>query len=434
MVQANSINKANVLQDIYGDELQEMKWSPDPYRQGVTKDTAGFGGGPNVTNGRIVVVRISQSTGVAHSYARAAANKNPANERRFVVNPKPIYKQYQIQGLTIKQTKGKSGALFSVLEDEQRSAMGELNKQLDREAWGNAGGSLSQIDTTTNLATNQLILRSRRVLYGQNWLGQKLVFALDNGTASSPLGLLGTTPDTPTILTVSAVNEQTNTLTITDVNGAPAVLNSVPGITTSAFVFLDGFYAISCSGKQGWNPVTAPTVGDAFHQVDRSVAVSYLSGWRPVAGAASMEEALIDAMITGEQAESPMGKTYANTFDWGRLLKELGIKNERTAGGKQGTGARELVVYGPRGETAVSGSSLVPQGNAWMGNEGADMQLSEGDCPDILDEDGQGAIRKVQNDDAYQGDLGGYLNFLPNDKKNKMGPGAWVIITWPTVA
>lgn len=419
---------------MYGDELQEMTWSPDPYRQGVKKSTEGFGGGPNTTNGRVVVVRISQSIGTSHTYARALSNKNPANEKRFVVNPKPIYHPYQLQGLYLRQSRGKPESLFKGLEDEQRSAMRELNKQLDREAWGNAGGSCGQIDTTTSLATNQLIFRGRRALYGQYWLGQYLAFSTDNGTATSPAGLLGTTPDTPTLLRVSAVNEQTNTVTVTDANGAATTLASVPGITTSSFIFFDGFYTLACSGKQGWNPVTAPTAGDSFHQVDRSVAVSYLSGWRPTAGAASMEEALIDAMITGEQAESGLGQTYANTFDWGRLLKELGIKDERTAGGTQGTGAKRLVVYGPRGETAVSGSSLVPQGNAWMGDEGADMQLSEGDCPDILDEDGMGALRKVANDDAYQGDLGGYLNFLPNDSKNKMGPGAWVIITWPTVS
>lgn len=433
MAQSNSTNRANILRDIYGDELQEMTWSADPYRRGLKKDTSGFGGGPNVANGRIVVVRISHETGTAHVYANSLVNKGPAAERRFTVNPKPVYKNYQMQGLIIRQARGKPNSLFKGLEDTQKDAMRVLNKQLDRMSWSNAGGSWAQVDLTTNLATNQLILRNRRVLFGQYFTGEKIVFSVDNGTGAAPAGVRGTTPTTPTVLTILSVNERTNTATIGDVNGAPALLNSVPGITTSDFVFFDGTYSLAPSGKQGWNPVAEPVPGDSFHGVDRSVAVSWLSGWRSGA-AASMEETLIDAMITGEQSESTLGQTYANTFDWGRLLKELGVKNERTPGGKQGTGARQLVVYGPRGETAVTGSNLVPQGNAWMGEEEADMQLSEGDCPDVLDEDGMGALRKVANDDAYQGDLGGYLNFLPNDTKNKMGPGAWVIITWPAAA
>jgi hypothetical protein len=35
--------------------------------------------------------------------------------------------------------------------------------------------------------------------------------------------------------------------------------------------------------------------------------------------------------------------------------------------------------------------------------------------------------------DNYQSRLGGDYNFLPADTDKKLGPGGWVIITWPTV-
>lgn len=419
---------------MYGDELQEMTWGASPYRRDITKKTEGFGGGPNSTNGRVVVVRISQSIGTTHVYARSIANKNPANERRFTVLPKPVYHPYQLTGLYIRQARGKPESLIKGLEDEQRSAMRELNKQLDRMAWGDAGGSIGQIDTSTSLSTNSLVFRNARALFGQYFLGQKIVFSSDNGTGTSPVGLRGTSADTPTVLIISAVNETTNTVTVTDINGAATTLNSVPSITTSDFVFFDGTYALSPTGKRGWNPVTAPTAGDNFLGVDRSVAVNYLSGWRQTASA-NMETTAIDAMLLQAQAESDSGnsKLYLNGFDWNRLAKEVGVKYIREASdGKQGVGAKGIELYGMQGTTTAFGDNLCPQGNAWMGDPSADMQLSEGECPDVLDEDGQ-TLRKVQNDDAYQGDLGGYLNFLPNDDVNKMGPGAWTIITWPTV-
>ena len=428
MAQANSTNKQPILRFVYGDELQEMTWSKDPYRQDVKKDTSGFG------EGKIIVVRISQSVGTTHVYARSLANKNPAAERRFTVPAKPVYHPYQLTGYFIRQAKGKPNSLMKGLEDEQRSAMRELNKRIDFMAWSNAGGSIGQIDAAVNLATNVLTFRNQRALFGQYFLGQKIVFSSDNGTGTSPAGLRGTGPDTPTVLTILSVDETLNRVTVGDVNGGPALLNSVPSITVNDFIFFDGSYTLAPSGKTAWNPVTAPTVGDSFFGVDRSVAVNYLSGWR-VVGTGSMENTLIDAMVMGAQSESSMEQCYANMFDWGRLIKELGVKyNRQPSDRRQGVAGKGIEVYSPNGTTMVSGSNLVPQGSAWMGEPEADMQLSEGECPDILDEDGMGALRKVANDDAYQGDLGGYLNFCPNDDKNKMGPGGWTIISWPAAA
>ncbi len=433
MTQANSTNKAPILRDMYGDSLQEMTWSEEPYRRDLKKSTEGFGGGPNAVNGRVVVVRTGQAMGTAHQYDRALANKNPASEARFTVLPKRIYQPYQLDGLYIRQARGKPEALIRGVEDEQKSSMRTLNKVIDRTAWGDAGGSLGQIDSAVSLATNQLTFRNARALFGQYLKGAKIVFSVDNGAGVSPAGLRGTGPDSPTILTILSVNERTNTVTIGDVNGAAAILSSVPAITVNDFVFLDGTYTLAPTGKRGWNPITEPTAGDSFLGVDRSVAVSYLSGWRQLAGA-SMELTAIDAMTMGAQAETGTGRLYSNTFDWSRMVKEVGVKYVRDASdGKQGVGAKGIELYGPQGTCTMFGSNLVPQGNAWMGSAEADMMLSEGPCPDVLDEDDNGPLRKVANADAYQGDLGGYYNFLPNDDSNKMGPGAWVIITWPAV-
>lgn len=428
MAQANSTNKQPLLRFVYGDELQEMTWSKDPYRQDLKKDTSGFG------EGKIIVVRISQSIGTAHVYARALANKNPASERRFTVTAKPMYHPYQLTGYFIRQAKGKPNSLMKGLEDEQKSAMRELNKRIDFMAWSDAGGSIGQIDSAVSLATNILTFRNLRGLFGQYFAGQKIVFSSDTGTAAAPAGLRGTTPDTPTVLTILTVDETLNRVTVGDVNGNATTLASVPGITVNDFIFFDGSYTLAPSGKRGWNPVTAPTVGDNFFGVDRSVSVNYLSGWR-VTGTQSMENSLIDAMVLGSQSESSMEQCYANKFDWGRLVKELGVKyNRQPSERRQGLGGKGIVVYSPDGETMVSGSNLCPQGTSYLGDPEADMMLSEGECPDILDEDGMGALRKVANDDAYQGDLGGYANFCPNDDSNKMGPGGWTILSWPSAA
>jgi hypothetical protein len=397
--------------------MADMRWKKDPYLRDVKKDTSGFG------EGRYTVVRIGQTTGIAGSFTEALNNQNPTAERRFFVTDRTIYAVFSMKGSFLRKARGKPNSLLKGYESQARSAMYDFDTVLADAAWNDVGGSKGQISASQNLASNVLTFRNAKALFGMNWLGKKITFASDSGAGTSPAGERGVA-GVPTTLTVTGVNHSANTLTLS------AALNTVPGITVNDFIFVAGFYAVSLTGKRGWNPITAPTGGDSHFGVDRTEAVEQLSGWRqPSAGL--REHTLIEAMTLGDMANTETARCYTNGVDWKEIVKEVGSKYVREVNvGKQGIGAKGLAVFAPQGECMVLATNRVPVGNAWVGDPAQDVLRSEGEIPQILNEDKVGPMLRSASDDAYQSRLGGDANFMPDDTANKLGPGAWVIVTW----
>jgi hypothetical protein len=160
--------------------------------------------------------------------------------------------------------------------------------------------------------------------------------------------------------------------------------------------------------------------------------VNKLAGWR-LTGQGSIENTCIDAQVLASQANVEIPKIYGNTVDWARLMKEVGVKYVREASdSKQGVGAKGLEVYGPQGTSVVVSSNYVPAGYAYAGDPANDEMLTEGEFPQILNEDNIGPLMRNPTADEYQSRMGGDLQFLPTDNGKKLGPGGWVLITWPT--
>lgn len=421
MANANATNKISILQRMYGPDLIEHQFDRDPYAQEMKKDTGGFG------EGRHVVIRVSQIGGFGPDFARALANKKPEGEKRFFVTEKKLYGLFGIDGLFMRKAKGKPNSLIRGFDGGMRSALRRCYAELDRQMWGDAGGSIGQLSASTTLASTTALFRTAKALFGLYGVNARIAFSVDSGTGTSPAGLRGPAPDAPTLLDVVGESWDANTYTTTQ------LLNTVPAITLNDFVFFDGYYANAMTGKRGWNPILAPTAGESFFGVDRSVAPELLSGWRAPAQS-NMEITALNALT--EAARATISQTgmriYANLTDWQRLVVELGAKYMRQpSDSKQVAGAKGIEVYGPKGTATVFGSNLVPPGNAWLGDPKSDTLLSEGPIPDVLDEDGLGKIVRSPTDDSYDTRLGGYANPIPNDSKGELGPGSWVIITWP---
>ncbi|HEX6831518.1 MAG TPA: hypothetical protein VF090_08245 [Methyloceanibacter sp.] len=420
MANANATNKLSILQRMYGPDMAEHEFDRDPYSQEMKKDTGGFG------EGRHIVVRTSQIGGFGPDFSRALANKKPAGEKRFFVTEKKLYGLFGIDGLFMRKAKGKPNSLIKGFDGEMRSALRRCYAELDRQMWGDAGGTLGQLSASVTLASTTVLFRTAKQLFGIYGTNARIAFSSDNGTGTSPAGLRGPAPDVPTLLDVVGESWDANTMTTTQ------LINTVPGATVNDFVFFDGYYASAMTGKRGWNPVTAPTAGDSFFGVDRSTSPQLLSGWRATAQA-SRELTAINALTLAAQAGVMASglRIYANLIDWQALVIELGAKYQRQpTDSKQVAGAKGIEVYGPKGTATVFGSNLVPAGNAWLGDPKSDTLLSEGPIPDVLDEDGLGKIVRSPTDDSYDTRLGGYANPIPNDSRGELGPGGWVIITW----
>lgn len=410
---ASSTANVNLLRRLFGNEMADLTFGDDPYLRGVKKLTTGFG------EIRYVVVRIGQTAGVGGSIVEAIANQSPTAERRFSVTERTIYAVFTMKGAFLRKARGKPNSLLTGYESQARSAMYDFRKILENQSWA-AGGRVGTINATVTGTT--LTFGNARALIGINLLNKWLTFASDDGTAASPAGERGT-GGVPFRVQVTAVDIGNNRVTV-----SPS-LTTVTGLTSGDSVHIDGFYARAMMGKQGWNPITAPGGSDSFFGVNRSEAVEPLSGWR-VTGSGLYESTLIDALTYGEQATVDTRTAFVNKQDWASAVKEMGVQAFREPGGKKTGGAKALAVDGPDGTCFLTGVNRVPKGYAWLGDPSNDVLLSEGEIPQILNEDKVGPMRMLPTDDAYQSRLGGDANFIPDDSAAKLGPGAWVVVSW----
>jgi hypothetical protein len=424
---ATNATNANLLRRLFGPELINMMWRDDAYLAGVKKVTTGFG------EARVIVVRIAEVAGVGGSFVVALKNQNPTGERKFMVTERSIYSVFSMKGSFLRKMRGKPNTLLTGYQSQAQSAMRDFKKIMEHAAWNDVGGTLGQISTSVNVnaaAPIVIVFRNARALFGLNLLGKKLTLATDSGSAASPAGELGPAPGLAYTVTVTAVDEQNNSVTVTGDNGGTTLATAIPGATNNCFVFIEGFYAQSLTGKRGWNPVNSPTPGDNLFGIDRSESVNRLSGWRQLSQGLR-ENTLLKALTLGDMADLEQPTCFAAADDWFELVTELGSKVQRSDEPNAKGGRKVVEVYGPGGTCKVVMTNRVPSGNAWVGDPSQDMLLSEGDIPQILNEDKVGTMLRAPDDDAYQSRLGGDANFMPDDTSgSKLGPGSWVIVTW----
>lgn len=420
---ATNSSNANLLRRLFGPELINMMWKDDPYLAGVKKVTTGFG------EARAIVVRVSEVAGVGGSFVIALKNQNPTGERKFLVTERSIYSVFSMKGSFLRKMRGKPNSLLTGYQSQASSALRDFKKVMEHAAWNDVGGTLGQISTSTNLSTNVLVFRNARALFGLNMLGKRVTVSTDTGAGSSPAGELNA-GGVPYTGVVTAVDELANSITILGDNGGATLSAAFPNINTNCYVFIEGFYALSLTGKRGWNPIPTPTGGDNHFGVDRSESPNKLSGWRqPSLGL--RESTLLMALTLGDMADLEQPTCYANSVDWFEFTQELGSKVQRGDDSTGRAGKKVIEVYGPSSTCKIVSANRCPLGYSWVGDPSNDMLLSEGEIPQVLNEDKVGTMLRASDDDAYQSRLGGDANFMPDDTSgSKQGPGAWTIVTW----
>lgn len=409
MASANTTNQLPLLKRLWGNKVAEPFYKASRFASMINSDTS-FG-----SEGRYVNVTIAPTAGGSANFADALASQDATQEKRFFVTHRKEYQVFSLQGDVIARLKGDKNGMVEAVKQQAGKARYAFGRSMARKLWGNGGGSLGQLSTATVLASNTLRLRSPSDVVGFD-VGMQLEFALDDGSSATPSGRLGA----PDRLTVTAVDRTTGFITLS------GLLNTVGGITTSAFVFRRGDYSLAMTGMRGWNPVVVPGAGDSFFGLDRSVSDPIrLSGQRVAGLGRPKEESLIDATAIAQQNGIDVKQVFVNSLDYADMVKEMGSKREIQVSAKQaGMGFTALEVYGATGTLQIIPEADVPRGFAWCVDTDQITLRTAGDCPMMLNEDGVGKLLRAYDDDAYQGRIGAYGNLFQDN------PGNAVIITW----
>ncbi len=407
---ANEINIVPMLKRIFPDGLAWTGYKKSKLFGLMSKDTKRGG------EDWVRVVSLSPTEGGSSNYQDAYANQGPTSEARFAVSHKTEYQLARIKNIAIAKTMGDKGAIVRIVEHTFKRASYAFGRAMARRVWGGGGGMLAQMASTTVTSSTTIALRDSASVAAFH-KGMWIQFALDDGTGTSPAGLLSATQ-----LQITAVDKKNKTLTVS------AALTTVSAnITSTSYIFRAGDYANTMTGMLGWAPVADPTSA-LFMGVNRTTEPHLLSGYRHAASGKSKEVGLLDACAEGMAHGCEPTHAFWNPIDFNKLKKEVGsdrMIDVKTSNPK--VGYKGIVTETALGEIVNMSEVDVPEGYTWVTDPDDWEVATAGECPRILDFDGLGKLVRVQGEDAVQFDLGCYGNISLADGKS---PANTIIVSW----
>ncbi len=345
-------------------------------------------------------VRIAHTAGRSHNFAKAKANKNASAVVEYQISITDNYSLYSVDGRLQRQTANSKGAFVEAFEFELDSAMDAMKRNMGYEPYLNGGGAIGQISATSNVATDTITLANINdiVKYEKN---QPLTTSTTDGTSGAiKLGQV----------IVESVDRDLGTITVTaaswdDVAGIPTVL-------VNDFIFTAGDFGLGIKGFEAWIPATAPTAGDSFFLLDRSVDAVRLAGSRQDLRVLGPEEQIQKMCQVSVRNGGKLSHIFENDLDFLALILALGsrrivVNTEVDAaigfeGVKVATGVGTVEVYSDYNNT---------QGVGW----GVDLDKWElkgpGQFPFIDARDGTKVLRE-DSADAYEGRIIAYYQMI----------------------
>ena len=209
-------------------------------------------------------------------FATAQANTSTSKVKAFNLTRAKDYAFATVSNEVMEASENDKGAFLKALTTEIDGAFSSMADSDAMSIFGDGGGTIAQIAAAQNLALTVMTLRNSDDVHKFE-IGQALQFASAKTGGTLRVGSL----------TVTAVDRDAGTVTLS------AALNTIAAITASDYVLMAGDYDAKLKGFAAWLPETAPTAGDNFFGVDRSVDPVRLAGIRFDGSALPIEEALI---------------------------------------------------------------------------------------------------------------------------------------------
>jgi hypothetical protein len=214
---------------------------------------------------------------------------------------------------------------------------------------------------------------------------------------------------------VIAINKSAGTVTVSATSGGSA--GTPVGWVNNDFLLVQGDNNLKVKGLQAWLPFTAPTSGDNFFGVDRSVDPVALAGVRYDGSQQTIEEGLQDGLKeVSLYGDGSTDIVIMNPDSMTNLIKSLGSKVvyvDLQANAQ--IGFKGVMIEGPRGPVKVLADRNCPALFAYA------LQLdtwelgSVGDAPMILTYDKEGLqMLRVSNADAAELRVGYYAQLHCN--------------------
>lgn len=341
-------------------------------------------------------VRIAHTAGRSHTFSTAKKNKAASVVKEFQINVTDNFSLYSVGGRLQRQTSNSKGAFVDAFEFELDSAMDAMKRNMGYEPFFNGGGSIGQVGSGSTTQTITLLNINDIVKFEA---GQVLVTSVGDGAAIAG-------PVKPGTVTVASVDRDAGTVTV-----SALTWNDAGGIQTVAandYIFTEGDFGLGIKGLDAWIPATAPTAGDSFFLLDRSIDPTRLAGSRVDLRTLGPEEQAQKMAQVSHRNGGKMSHLFYNDIDYLALVLALGsrrvVSNTEVEGQIGFEGVKISTGYGT---VEAYADYNAKQGTAW-GLELKNWQLSgPGQFPFIEARDGNRLLRE-DTADAFEGRIIAY--------------------------
>jgi hypothetical protein len=330
--------------------------------------------------------------GRSATFATAQANVTNAKTTAFNITRVSDYAIARITNEAIEASMGNEAAFIEGLKLEIDGAIAQAGASDAQSLFGNGSGVIGQLAASVTLASTTVQLRDPEQIVNFE-VGQKIKLSSANGGGTLRAGSL----------TIVAVNRSAGSFTVNT-----NISTGVATATANDFISIEGDYDAKMKGLAAWLPLVAPTSGDSFFGVDRSVDVTRMAGQRGDLSALPVEEALIEASKLIAREGGKPDYCFMNYEEYSNLEKSLGSKVQYVdLKGPADIGFRGLLVHGHKAPIKVIADQDIPSGEMFMLQMDTWKLCSLKSAVRILDLDGNKMLR-ISNQDAVEIRVGGY--------------------------
>lgn len=386
---------AAILKDTYADGVTQIDYLKNPT---LTLMKKGKGRLIETPFGNQFVVPIQHGTPQTEnaSYSTGQTNAGSYSNKfsRFTVTPATNYGFARVEGHVVRRATGE-GAFVDAMSREIDGASHTVTRSLAIAMFRTGYGERARMSATSGLNTTVTLEDASQVRFIEK--DMRLV---------ASQSIAGNTLRSGTAIVVTGRNVSAGTITL-------AANASTQSWAVSDYLFQLGDRENSATpartkitGFAGWVPSTAPSAGESFHGLDRSVD-DRLGGLRHNATqSGTIEEALLDgmALVGSEGAKTTHIVMGPNTYN--KLVKTISTKvfvDIETE--TPGVGFRGIRVTGGSGTADVFADPNCPEGSAYLINIENWSLMYAGDDLVYVDETDGLMFRKVSGEDTWQTDL-----------------------------
>lgn len=378
---------APALKQYYSNtRVENLVYKDHPFCAMVPKDEGFYG-----KNEPIPIIH-GNPQGRSRTFTTAKANKTSSQLKDFTITRAKDYSLATIDNETAEASENDKGAFFKALTTEIDGAMQSAKNSLASGLFSDQSGVIGRV-AVGGIAGEVVTLEDPdSVVYFE------IEMAIVGAAAKSAGGLLGVSSP------IASVNRDIGTVTF-NAGGVAAM-----GLVAGSYLFVEGDRNLSEAGLDAWLPLVAPTAGDNFFGVDRSVDTSRLAGVRFDGSALPIEEALIGG-LSRLNREGGRGETcFINYEKFKNLENALGSKVQymtSKAHGRADIGFEGIQIKGNKGTTNVIADPFCPTDRAYMLSMDTWKLYSLKKAIRILDLDGNKLLRE-SDADAVELRVGGY--------------------------